>query len=160
MLRTSLLLVLVAAPAWATDQFPPAIKTRYSRPADPPCALCHTNGITALGTVTTPLGSALRLRGLVANDVASLNTALDTLTTENVDSDGDGATDVAELTASTDPNVAPSDGGTGGGGGGGGGGTTVVGPPRFGCGAEVVPGLLLFGALLPLLRRRSRTTHR
>jgi hypothetical protein len=31
-----------------------------------------------------------------------------------------------------------------------------VGPPKFGCGAAVVPELLFLAALVPLLRRRSR----
>lgn len=156
MLRNALLFVLVAAPAWATDQFPGVIQTRYSLAAAPACNLCHTNGITAVGTVTTPFGAALRAKGLVANDVASLNTALDALTTGMVDSDGDGVTDVAELMAGTDPNVgaASGDGGTGGGTGGGGGNT--VGPLQYGCGASVVPELLAFGLLVPLLRRRAR----
>lgn len=153
MKRTSLLLFLAAAPAWATDTYPATIQNKYSLADLPPelCALCHTNGITGAGTVNTPFGRALRMRGLVANDTASVNAALDALATENVDSDGDGVTDVAELMAGTSPNVASM--GTGGGAGGGGG-TTVLPPPRFGCGAAVVPELLFLAALFPLLRRR------
>lgn len=151
MLRNALLVVLLAAPAWATDEFPPAIAARYSLGAEPLCQLCHTNGITIRGTVTTPFGSAMLARGLTPNDVASLNTALDALTTEQVDSDGDGVIDVEELAAGTDPNTVP--GGTGGGTGGG----TNVGPLRYGCGAAVVPELLLLAGLVPLLRRRSRS---
>lgn len=153
MLRTSLFLFLVAAPAWASAQFPPTIKAKYSLAAEPPCAICHTNGITGIGTVNTLFGTALRMHGLVAGSDASLNAALDALAAQNVDSDGDGVTDVAELMAGTDPNTAPAstDGGTGGGGGGG----TVIGPPKFGCGASVVPELLFLTALVPLLRRRS-----
>ncbi len=162
MLRNALLFMLLAAPAWATDQFPGVIKTRYSLASAPACNLCHTNGITAIGTVTTRFGASLRARGLVANDVASLNSALDALATGMVDSDGDTVTDVAELMAGTDPNTATAavDGGTGGGGGGGGGagggGGTTAGPLRYGCGASVVPELLAFGLLVPLLRRRAR----
>jgi len=160
MFRTSLLLCLVAAPAWATDTFPATIQNKYSLPAFPGelCSLCHTNGITGVGTVNTPFGRALRMRGLLPNDAASLNAALDALATEAIDSDGDGITDVAELMADTSPNV-PNNTGTGGGSGGGGG-TLVVPPPRFGCGGSVVPELLLLGASLPLLRRRRRTPRR
>lgn len=152
MLRNALFFVLLAAPAWATAEFPPAIQARYSLGAEPLCQLCHTNGITARGTVTTPFGSAMLARGLVPNDVAALNTALDALTTEMVDSDGDGVVDVEELAAGTDPNKV--EGGTGGGAGGGTG--TSVGPLRYGCGASAVPELLLLAGLLPLVRRRTR----
>jgi hypothetical protein len=160
MFRTSLLLLLVASPAFATDTFPATIQAKYGTADLHPelCALCHTNGITGSGTVNTPFGRAMRMHGLMPNDVASLQAALDALAMEAVDSDGDGATDVAELMANTSPNVrnAMMGGGPGGGEGGGGGSTIVVPPPRFGCGAEVVPGLLFFAALLPLLRRRTR----
>ncbi len=156
MYRASLLLLLTALPAWATDTFPSAIQAKYSLADLPPelCALCHTNGITGTGTVNTPFGRAMRMRGLMPSDEASLSAALDSLATEMVDSDGDGVTDVAELMAGTSPNVpaAPPDGGTGGGGGT----TVVVAPLRFGCGASVVPELLLLAAFVPLLRSRRR----
>ena len=105
MLRTSLVLILVAAPVWASAQFPGTIKTKYSLAAEPPCAICHTNGITGIGTVNTPFGTAMRMHGLVAGSDASLNTALDAMAAANVDSDGDGVTDVDELKAGHDPNV-------------------------------------------------------
>lgn len=151
MFRNALVVVLLAAPAWATDEFPPAISARYARANEPRCELCHTNGITARGTVTTPFGSALLGRGLAAYDVASLNAALDTLTTEMVDSDGDGVSDVEELANDTDPNKVP--GATGGGAGGGTG--AGVGALRYGCGASAVPELLLLAGLAPFLRRRT-----
>lgn len=155
MLRSIVLISLVAAPALASTQYPTVIQTKYSL-ATPPaqsCSLCHTNGITGTGTVNTPIGKALRMRGLVSNDDASLIAALNQLATDAVDSDGDGTTDVAELMAGTNPNV--SEGGTGGGAGGGGGTTTVVPGLKYGCGASVVPELLLV-ASLALLRRRVR----
>ena len=150
--RTSLLLLL-AFPAWASDTYPAAIQAKLSLAAPPPesCALCHNNGITGFGTVNTPFGRSMRTRGLVSQEVVSLNAALDALAAANVDSDRDGVTDVAELMAGTNPNINGS--GTGGGFGGGGG-SKVVPPPRYGCGAEVVPGLAFLAALLPLLRRR------
>lgn len=159
MYRASLLLLLTALPAWATDTFPSTIQSKYSLGDLPPelCALCHTNGITGSGTVNTPFGRALRMRGLQPSDETSLRAALDALAAESVDSDGDGVTDVAELMAGTSPNIAQAmaDGGMGGGGGGGGG-TVVHPPPRFGCGAAVVPELLFFAAFVPLLRSRKR----
>jgi hypothetical protein len=160
MYRVSLLVLLMAAPAWATDMFPAAIQNKYMLGDLPPelCALCHTNGITGSGTVNTPFGRAMRMNGLLPNDTASLNAALDALAAASVDSDGDGVTDVAELMAGTSPNVAnmmAMDGGTGGGGGGGGS-VVQVPPVKFGCGGSVVPEVLFFAALAPLLRSRRR----
>ena len=156
MLRTTFMAALLTASAvFASDYYPSTIQAKYSLGSPPAqsCSLCHSNGITGSGTVNTPIGKALRARGLVSNNDASLKTALDKLATDAVDSDGDTVTDVAELMAGTNPNVA--EGGTDGGTGGGGGGTTTVPNLRFGCGAEVVPGLLIV-ALLPILRRRRR----
>ena len=47
----------------------------------------------------------MRARGLVAQNLGSLDTALDALAAENTDSDGDGVPDIDELKAGTDPNV-------------------------------------------------------
>ncbi len=162
--RFFVLLLMVAAPAFATDTFPATIQTKYGLSGLPPelCALCHTNGIVGSGTVNTPFGRAVRMRGLLPNDAASLNAALDALAAGAVDSDNDGVTDVAELMAGTSPNVANAmmdggaGGGTGGGEGAGGGGATVIPPPKFGCGGAVVPELIFLSALLPLLRSRRR----
>lgn len=153
--------VLAAAPALASSTFPVALRGHLSLAgAPPPCALCHTNGITGPGTVNTPFGRALRMRGAVGLDEARLRTALDTMRTDAVDSDGDGAPDIVELESGTDPNVPDGDGGTGqDGGAGGGGGDEVFPPPRYGCGASAVPGLWVLGsvvALLSLARRRRR----
>ncbi len=158
MFRVSLVLLLIAAPAWATDNFPAAIQNKYMLADLPPelCALCHTNGITGSGTVNTPFGRAMRMNGLLPNDTASLNAALDALAAANIDSDGDGVTDVAELMAGTSPNVANMMG-TGGGSGGGGGSVVVVPPVKFGCGGSVVPEMLFLASLVPLLRRRRKS---
>lgn len=156
MYRTSLLILLVASPALATDAFPAAIQAKYGL-ADLPaelCSLCHTNGITGAGTVNTLFGKALRMNGLMPNDTPSLEAALDALAAASTDSDGDGVTDVAELMAGTSPNVPNAN--MGGGPGGGGGETIMAPPPRFGCGASVVPHLLFLAAFVPLLRSRRR----
>lgn len=163
--RLPLLVVAVALPAFATAEFPGAIQTHLSLAAPPAqsCALCHTNGITGAGTVNTPIGRALRMQGMLANDTASLVAALDALDAAGTDSDLDGVGDVAELRAGTNPNVAqaPADGGMGGGagggtGGGGGGEPEVLPPPKFGCGGAVAPGLAVVAALGLLQRRRRR----
>lgn len=152
MFKPVLLTSLVATIAWGTTEFPSEIQAKYSLPQLPPllCGLCHTNGETRSGTVTTPIGAALRQRGLRAGDTASLLAALDQLEAESVDSDSDGVIDVAELIAGSNPNVADSS--TGGGGG-----TPIVEvpPARFGCGASVAGWFpFVLGGLLLLRRRR------
>lgn len=162
-----LLLVVAAAPAWATATFPTAIKTKLGLAAEPPqsCGVCHRNNQLGSGTVTTPFGASMRTAGLSPNNETSLNTALDTLETNMTDSDMDGVPDVTELRNATDPNKADAvtDGGVGGGAGGGSGGGTGGGtveelpPPRYGCGANAAPGLLgLAGLLAGLALRRRR----
>ena len=141
---------LIATVAWATPEFPSAIQAKYSLSAPPLCELCHTNGDTRIGSVTTPIGAALRQRGLRMGDTTSLNAALDRLEVEGVDSDGDGVTDVAELIAGTNPNVREAAAG-------GGSGSTVedLPPTRFGCGASVA-GFFPFALGASLLLRRRR----
>jgi hypothetical protein len=48
----------------------------------------------------------LRSRGLVSQNLASLDTALDALDAERTDSDHDGVPVIDELKAGSDPNVA------------------------------------------------------
>lgn len=155
---------LFASVASATPTFTGVMQTELMMSGPPPgvCAVCHLNGATATGTVTTPFGRAMRMQGLSPNNEASLRMALAALETAGTDSDMDGCSDIAELKAMptpTNPNRAgdcgSSDAGSGGGGAGGGtGGGTTLGPIRYGCGANVVPGAIGLGALLLLLRRR------
>lgn len=160
--------VLVASAASATPTFTGVMQTELMMSGPPPgvCAVCHLNGATATGTVTTPFGRAMRMQGLAANNEASLRSALAALATANTDSDMDGCSDIAELKAMptpTNPNRAgdcgssdagSTGGGAAGGSGGGTGGGTMLGPIRYGCGANVVPGAIGLGAILLLLRRR------
>lgn len=144
--------------AHASVGFPAVMKNHLSLAQPPACAVCHTNGITGMGTVNTPLGSALRAAGLEAGDEAALSAALDALQSAGTDSDGDGTGDVAELMAGRNPNVADgstTDGGTPVTDGGISGGT--IPPPKFGCGANAAPGagwLLGLGALVHWWSRR------
>lgn len=100
------LCALTAVPgvARATPNFPAAVASRLGLASQPDCTLCHV-GQPARGTVTTPFGTTLRSRGAKAYDEASVNTALDALAAEQKDSDGDGASDIAELKAGEDPNL-------------------------------------------------------
>ncbi len=150
-MRPALVVLLLAAPAFATPTFPAVLEARFGVAPSEGCAVCHTGSGTGANTVNTPFGRALRMRGLQPHDETSLAAALDALADGAVDSDGDGVADVAELMAGTSPNLAnPASGG-------GGPDPVVVLPPaQFGCGAAVVPELIFLSALLPLLRSRRR----
>ncbi len=163
-----LALTALAAPAGATPNFPPELQNHLGLSYQPACAICHANGVTGLGTVTTPFGQSMRAAGLVANDTTSLDNALDLLAAEHISSVGDCVPDIEKLKAGLDPNVAAPDAGTCDGG-------AVTGPagsgplPRYGCGAQMAPGApacasAAGGGLLVLLvgvlrrRRRGRVT--
>jgi len=146
-LRRALLAVTVLAGgvAHASSIYPAEVRAHLGLSYTPDCSLCHANGQTGFGTVTTPFGTSMRSRGLVAQNIASLDTALDALSAERKDSDGDGVPDIDELKAGTDPNVA------GGG---------AVPPPSYGCfdvsGQPGSPLALLPVALAVLLLRVRR----
>jgi hypothetical protein len=143
-------LMTVVVPASATPSFPGVIGAELGLSYEPPCAVCHRDGVTGNGTVTTPFGRSLLARGLVRGDDASLKSALAKLAADSVDSDGDGVPDLDELHSGSDPNVE--------------GGESLMGPaPAYGCGARVAPGARFegWGALVVALglaiglRRRS-----
>ncbi len=56
--------------------------------------------------MVTKFGSALESRGFRLNDKGSLESALDALVNDGIDSDRDGAKDIDELLSATDPNSA------------------------------------------------------
>lgn len=147
--------VLLASAAWATPTYTAFIQDELMMSGPPPgvCALCHTSGLTAKGTVNTRFGRAMRANGLKPDDEASLKAALAAVDAAMLDSDADGCTDIAELKAMpkpTNPNRAGDCGG---------GGSTDpedFGPIGYGCGGSVAPGLFLAAASLLFLRRRRQ----
>jgi hypothetical protein len=112
------LAVLAGGLAHGSSIYPPEVRAHLSLGYTPPCTLCHNTPSGGFGTVTTPFGKSMMARGLVAQNLSSLDTALDALAAEHTDSDGDGVGDIDELKAGSDPNVA------GGG---------AVTPPTYGC---------------------------
>ena len=141
---TAALLFFGASAAHATSNFPAAVRTKLALTYDPQCAVCHTNGVTGRGTVTTPFGKAMMARGLVASDEASLSAAIDKMIADKVDSNANNETDIDALKAGHDPN-----------------GSTVE-PLKFGCsaggsGEGSLAALVVAGALVLLGRRRRAT---
>lgn len=124
----------------ASPTFPAVLESDLGLSTPPDCSLCHAGGATGSGTATTPFATAMRNRGMVAGNTQSVSAALQQLETDQVDSDGDGATDVDELRAGTDPNGAGE-----------------LALPTYGCASAGLPSVLVLAAagLLALYRRRS-----
>ncbi|MGZ3422623.1 MAG: hypothetical protein ACXWUG_27445 [Polyangiales bacterium] len=88
--------------AHASASFPAVVEKVTS--AKVGCATCHRT--LDAGTDLTLFGAALKARGAAGKDDASLEAALAKMKTDLVDSDGDGARDLDEISWGGDPNVA------------------------------------------------------
>jgi hypothetical protein len=101
---------LLAGRAAASKTFPEALRQKLELPqvagTGMGCQLCHQDDTGGLMTATKPFGRALIQAGVQATNVPSLLSALTQLKTDGHDSDRDGMSDIAELKAGTDPNVA------------------------------------------------------
>jgi cytochrome c551/c552 len=152
--RASLLLAaalfLVSGLASASKAYPDAMKAALGLAKAPSCDLCHAAAADPVGPANTLFGQSMVAKGLLADDPASLTKALDAMRAAGVDSDGDGAEDLDELSWGGDPNHAdlPEGGNSE--------------PVTYGCSAGRVPvdgaaagGLFGVIALLAARRRRS-----
>ena len=100
-----LALPLFANVALASSIYPSDIEAAVGSCKPPPCTVCHETNGGGGGTVTREFGQALMSRGLTGGSASDLlNTALDQLAADAVDSDGDGTPDWDELAAGSDPN--------------------------------------------------------
>ena len=145
-----MLFALLSASAWASPGYPTEIETALAMPCAPACTVCHETLGGGGGTVTRAFGIAMEAEGLTGgSNSASLVTALDALTLNLVDSDGDGTIDTDELTAGFDPNPDGVDMC--------GGGETLT--PRYGCGASTRPGAPL-GVIAVAVALGFATTRR
>lgn len=98
--------LLLGSEASASSSYPEEVKAHLGLSSTPACTLCH-EGTPGYGTATTPFGaSAKGTYGLSAQDTSKLDSVLDSMATDKVDSDGDGVSDIDELKAGTDPNSA------------------------------------------------------
>jgi len=104
---------LAFAPAAAASKnFPEALRSKLGLAALPyppqGCQLCHQNDEGGPRTATKPFGRTLLKTGTAGGSVPRLYAALKSVEADGVDSDGDGVSDIVELKAETDPNVALS----------------------------------------------------
>jgi MYXO-CTERM domain-containing protein len=112
-----------ATPALASENFPSALRDA----AGPDCIICHTVSPGVSTTATQVFALSMRDAGLKAGDADSVEIALDALPVDH-DSDGDGMSDVDELTAEgmRDPSQS-------------GAGSPCGADVKYGCGAHVSP---------------------
>lgn len=101
--------VVAARGAFASPSYLDALEADLGLAAAPApgCGLCHHAASAPVGAADTPFAKSMVARGLVGGgDVASLAHALVRMRADGVDSDGDGAQDLDELSWGGDPNHA------------------------------------------------------
>jgi hypothetical protein len=160
-------LLALAPNARASTTFPEALRKELGLAQivgpGPGCQLCHRDDVGGAMTAIKPLGRSLLTAGTKGGNVPSLLSALQTLEQNGIDSDSDGAADVAELRAGANPNVFDvMEGGAGASGMEGMPCPVIIPLPETGCrlSSRSNPGgawiTLAGAALLALARRRAR----
>ena len=152
--------------AQASTAYPSQLRDALGLMYTPSCTLCHSQppDAAAAGSVDTPFGKSMVARGLVGEPTSDGDTgasvdagsidptllaALAAMRRDGVDSDGDGAQDLDELSWGADPNVF--DGFH----------SNPVAPPRYGCemgrrsGSNRATWFILLGIAAIAARRRD-----
>jgi hypothetical protein len=141
----------ILASAWASSNYPSTVESELGMDCAPQCTLCHASNSGGSGTVTAEFGMAMMDRGLAGGGQTDLVvSALAAMTSDGVDSDGDGTIDTDELSAGQNPNPGGADFCAGG--------TTPL-TPSYGCfnsAQAPMSALGIFGAALAfgLVKRR------
>ncbi len=95
----------ISTPCFAWPEYPQVVQDTLHLQQPPDCILCHTSDSGGAGTATKPFARTLEQFGLgAALDPGLLTSALDQVEACQTDSDGDGISDVDELTNNGDPN--------------------------------------------------------
>lgn len=101
-------LILVAT-ALASPSFPVAVEAAVGMPCTPSCVLCHETALGGSGTASQEFAFSLMAAGLVAADDTSVAPALAAIDAAASDMDGDGLSDIDELTFGSNPNAGGDD---------------------------------------------------
>lgn len=137
-----------STPALAWDDTPKLLAERLGAKSAPACTLCHEAAKAPVGAADTPFAKAMIARGLDADTPAALDAAIAKMRADKVDSDGDGAEDLDEVSWGADPNHGDVQQSAGD-------------PPAYGCGMAGGPRrpawalVAIAGLALAIRRRRS-----
>ena len=99
------IVLCLPAMAFATPNFPTALQNYLALSQEPDCQVCHSASDATGNNADTPFALSLRSYGLLPFSTASLETAIEGMLRDRVDSVGDGTPDIDDLRAGANPNL-------------------------------------------------------